>query len=197
MQFLLSLHEKCSKGHRKMNLPASVKKTRVRITSLNLRCSSRAVSLYNAHFSWLWTAVAASIKPNTNEIGTINLILTKQKIIKRAISAQAHARASGRKQPDKSTPNFFTFKCQQPFDSYGSFVLRIVLMMITEDFFLRCFLSCLPLEFFLRGFTVSSYQRRSGRGRYWGIRLTRRSRSRGLIWKKIVVGNLSMNKFQN
>ena len=150
MQFLLSLHEKCSKGHRKMNLPASVKKTRVRITSLNLRCSSRAVSLYNAHFSWLWTAVAASIKPNTNEIGTINLILTKQKIIKRAISAQAHARASGRKQPDKSTPNFFTFKCQQPFDSYGSFVLRIVLIVITDwrIFLLRYFWNCFPLEFF-------------------------------------------------
>ena len=150
-----------------MNLPASVKKTRVRITSLNLRCSSRAVSLYNAHFSWLWTAVAASIKPNTNEIGTINLILTKQKIIKRAISAQAHARASGRKQLDKSTPNFFTFKSQQSFDSYCSFVLRIVLIVITDwiIFFLALFLKLFSLGIFWRGFTVSSYQRSSGRDR--------------------------------
>ena len=57
-------------------------------------------------------------------------------------------RASGRKQLEKSTPNFSTFITQQSFNSYGSFVLRIVLMVITEDFFLRYFLNCLPLEFF-------------------------------------------------
>ena len=143
----------------------SLLKKRSRTTSLNLHCSSRAVSLYDAHFSWFWTAVAASIKPNTNEIGTINLILTKQKRIKQAILSQAHERASGRKQLEKSMPNFFTFKSQQWFDSYGSFVLRIVLMVITEEFFFALFLKLFALGIFLRGFTVSSYQQSSSRGR--------------------------------
>ena len=73
-------------------------------------------------------------------------------------------RASGSKQLEKSTPNFFTFKSQQSFDSYGSFVLRIVRIVITEEFF-ALFLKLFSLGIFLRGFTVSSYQRSSGRGR--------------------------------
>ena len=74
-------------------------------------------------------------------------------------------RASGRKQLEKSTPNFFTFITQQSFDSYGSFVLRIVLMVITEDFFFALFLKLFALAIFLRLFIVSSYQRSSSRGR--------------------------------
>ena len=57
-------------------------------------------------------------------------------------------RASGRKQLEKSTPNFFTFITQQSFDSYGSFVLRIVLMVITEDFFCVIFEIVCPWNFF-------------------------------------------------
>ena len=89
-------------------------------------------------------------------------------LVKGTMSPLGHARANekklGKVSPTFPRPvgdfgrPFYLFKYQSSFDSKGSFVLRIVLWWLHKTF-LRCFWNCLPLEFLLGGFTLSSCQR--------------------------------------